>query len=173
MKTTKNAFRIIMLAMIMLVNIKIMAQVNPSPSGYIPSSQEYWDAIPLLTLSPQSASVILPVEVDNSTQIFFPQKDNTSELYFYNQPPTAACQNISSTWYTFAYEINRLRNLRANTQETRYAPNFSYNHLNHGYQGWQGYTSLEKVQKFLMESGAMTDAEFDGPAQLDPKDSWR
>lgn len=126
-----------------------------------------------MTLSPQSASVILPVEVDNSTQIFFPQKDNTSELYFYNQPPTAACQNISSTWYTFAYEINRLRNLRANTQETRYAPNFSYNHLNHGYQGWQGYTSLEKVQKFLMESGAMTDAEFDGPAQLDPKDSWR
>lgn len=70
MKTTKNAFGIIMLAMIMLVNIKIMAQVNPSPSGYIPSSQEYWDAIPLLTLSPQSASVILPVEVDNSTQIF-------------------------------------------------------------------------------------------------------
>lgn len=52
MKTTKNAFGIIMLAMIMLVNIKIMAQVNPSPSGYIPSSQEYWDAIPLLTLSP-------------------------------------------------------------------------------------------------------------------------
>jgi hypothetical protein len=41
MKTTKNAFGIIMLAMIMLVNIKIMAQVNPSPSGYIPSSQEY------------------------------------------------------------------------------------------------------------------------------------
>ncbi|MBW6491621.1 MAG: hypothetical protein K0B15_10575 [Lentimicrobium sp.] len=173
MKTLKNGFGVILLALILFVNTKIMSQVNPSPSGYIPSSQEYWDAIPLLTLSPQSASVTLPVEVDNSTQIFFPQKDNTSELYFYNQPPTAACQNISSTWYTFAYEINRLRNLRANTQETRYAPNFSYNHMNHGYQGWQGYTSLEKVQKFLMESGAMTDAEFDGPAQLDPEDSWR
>jgi hypothetical protein len=111
--------------------------------------------------------------VDNSTKIYFPQHDDTTRLYIYNQVPTAACQNISTAWYTFTYEINRLRNLQANTQETRYAPNFSYNHLNRGHQGWQGYTSLERVQKFLMESGAMSDAEFDGPEQLDPEDSWR
>ncbi|HOI88455.1 MAG TPA: hypothetical protein PLV51_11400 [Lentimicrobium sp.] len=93
MKTTKNAFGIIMLAMIMLVNIKIMAQVNPSPSGYIPSSQEYWDAVPLMTLSPVSAAVNLPEEVGNSDEIYFPQMDNETTLYFYEQRPTASCLN--------------------------------------------------------------------------------
>ena len=80
MKTTKSVLRIILFAFLLHVTTSIPAQVNPSPSGYIPSSQEYWDAVPLMTLSPKSAAVNQPVEVDNSTQIFFPQKDKPAAL---------------------------------------------------------------------------------------------
>jgi hypothetical protein len=173
MKTKKTAIKCFIILLVLLYSNQAFSQVIPSTSGYIPSSQEYWDSIPLFVRSPQSNLIDLPSVVDNSTKLYFPQVDNTSDLYMYYQRPTPACQSASTAWYTFAYEINRLRGLQANTQETRYAPNFSYNHLAHGHQGWLGYTSLETVQTFLMESGAMSDAEFDGPEQLDPKDSWR
>lgn len=151
-----------------------LSQVIPSESGYIPSSNEYWMSVPTMTLNPQSANLILPVEVDNSQKKFFPQFDGTETLYIYNQGHnTAACQNVSTVFYTFAYEMNRLRNRNGNTQSSRYAPNFSYNHLNHGHRGWQGYTSLEKVQKFLTETGAMSDSLFDGPGKLNHLDNWK
>ncbi len=173
MKTSRK-IKIFLLFALLTLNIRnTNGQAVTSTSGYCPSSVTYYASLPVVTLSPQSAMLSLPNEIDNSLKPYFPQMDNTNEIYIYDQYPTASCQNVATVWNTFTYEINRLRNLTSNQQETRYAPNFTYNHLNHGSQGWEGYTSLEKVQKFLMESGGMTDASFDGPGQLDPTDSWR
>ncbi|MCO5263707.1 MAG: hypothetical protein M9901_12595, partial [Lentimicrobium sp.] len=149
------------------------AQEVTSTSGYYPSSAEYYESLPVLTITPQSRSLTLPPAVDNSTKPYFPQKDNSNVLYVYHQKTTAACQSVATVWNTFTYEINRLRNVTSNLQETRYVPNFSFNHLNHGFADWQGYTSLEKVQKFLKETGGMSDAEFDGPGENDILDLWR
>lgn len=142
-------------------------------SGYLPSDPAYISSLPVMTLSPESALLTLPIEVDNSSTIYFPRKDNSSVLYIYDQSGTASCQSVSTIFNTYAYEVNRLRNLPSNSQYTRYAPNFSWNHLNEGHCGWQGYTSLQIVHDFLKESGAMNDMDFDGPAQLDKDDCRR
>ncbi|MCK9618821.1 MAG: T9SS type A sorting domain-containing protein [Lentimicrobiaceae bacterium] len=149
------------------------AQGVTSTSGYYPSSAAYYESLPAYTITPQSDSLVLPVEVDNSIKPYFPQRDNTDSIYVYHQKTTASCQNVATAWYTFTYEINRLRNVTSNLQTTRYVPNFSFNHLNHGYSNWQGYTSLEYVQKFLMQTGGMSDAEFDGSGENDILDLWR
>jgi hypothetical protein len=152
---------------------KGQSQQIDSQSGYLPSSVQYYSGLPLVVPSPASLALSLPSEVDNSTKVFFPREDNSTEKYLYNQTQTASCQNVATTFFTYTYEVNRLRNLVSNSQETRYAPNFSFSHLNHGFAGWQGYTSLEKVQKFLQETGAMTDLDFDGIQQMNAMDAYR
>jgi len=142
-------------------------------SGYLPSDPAYISSLPVMILSPESALLTLPIEVDNSSTIYFPREDDTGDLYIYDQSGTASCQSVSTIFNTYAYEVNRLRNLPSNSQYTRYAPNFSWNHLNEGHCGWQGYTSLQIVHDFLKESGAMNDMDFDGPAQLDKDDCRR
>lgn len=152
--------------------LEAQSQQTTTQSGCLPSSVQYYTGLPLVVPTPASLALTLPAEVDNSTKTFFPREDNSSTKYMYNQDPrTSACQNVATAFFTFTYEVNRLRNLTSNTQETRYAPNFSFSHLNHGYVS--GATSLEKVQNFLQESGAMTDLDFDGPQQMDPMDAYR
>jgi hypothetical protein len=92
----------------------------------------------------------------------------------YNQTgETASCQSVATVFFTFTYEINRLRNVASNSQETRFAPNFSWNHLNHGFCAYQGWTGLDVVQVFLQQSGAMSDLDFDGQADLNALDCHR
>ncbi|MBK7173640.1 MAG: T9SS type A sorting domain-containing protein [Bacteroidales bacterium] len=172
MKTTKLLKHFLVLTCIAISGIHAQSQIVTSTSGYQPSDT-YYESLPIMTLSPQSASVVLPNEVDNSTKPYYPQKDNSTSVYVFDQYPGASCQSVSSIWSTFTYEINRLRNLTSNQQTTRYAPFFSYNHLNHGFNNWEGYTQLEIVHSFLKQSGAMTDFEFDGPQNYDTYDAWR
>lgn len=72
------------------------AQEVTSTSGYYPSSAEYYESLPVLTITPQSRSLTLPPAVDNSTKPYFPQKDNSNVLYVYHQKTTAACQSVAT-----------------------------------------------------------------------------
>jgi len=73
------------------------------------------------------ASVTLPVEVDKSTQIFFPQKDDTFELFFYNQPPTAACQIYNPT-----FKGNESSKLRVYPNPANNFITIAWNYKDHG-----------------------------------------
>lgn len=114
----------------------------------------------------------LPDEVDNITSIYYPHWED-GEIYFYSQHQTSSCQSVSTIFSTYTFEVNRLRDLASNSQQTRYAPNFSWNHLNEGFCGYQGYTSLEVVHYYLQQAGAMCDFDFDGNANLDKFDCLR
>lgn len=101
--------------------IRVQSQMQPD---LIQCDSVYYNSIPEMVLSPQSALLTLPNAVDNSTFLFFPRRDGGEELYMYNQDgQTSSCQSVATVFFTFAYEINRLRNVESNTQNTRYAPN--------------------------------------------------
>lgn len=97
--------------------LEAQSQQTTSQSGYLPSSVQYYTGLPLVVPTPASLALTLPVEVDNSTQIFFPQEDNSSTKYMYDQThATASCQNVATAFFTYTYEVNRLRNLVSNTR---------------------------------------------------------
>ncbi len=54
----------------------------------------------------------------------------------FDQDSTASCVQCAEVWYCFAYEINRLRNVKAgngvDTLTNLYHPFFTYNFLNGG-----------------------------------------
>lgn len=151
----------------------IIAQQTESTSGYLPSESDYYNSLPIVIPTQQSLSVTLPFEVDNTESIYFPRWDSGDSLYIYSQHGTAACQNIATVFYTFTYEINRLRNVASNTQSTRYVPNLTYAHLNGGNNDWRGATSLGYVQQFLKQSGAISDLDWDGSQNSHKDDAWR
>ncbi len=68
----------------------------------------------------------LPSRVDNSAKIFFPAIINQYGW---------SCNQASSIGYVFTYEINRLRNLAADSPDTRYTPGFVWNLLNSSNSG--------------------------------------
>lgn len=97
--------------------------------GYQGDDESYFNSLPQMVLTPQSAATTLPSEVDNSQQIYFPRLDNNG---LYDQTGTGSCVYVASIFYAYAYEYNRLKGLAGNTAETRFAPNSLYNHINGG-----------------------------------------
>lgn len=169
----KYLYNLIIVLQLIIIGCFIKTAYSQSESGYLPSDPAYIASLPIMELTPESAALDLPSEVDNSTTMFFPRRDVSGDLYIYQQSGTSSCQSVSSIFNTFTYEINRLRNVASNTQQTRYAPNYSWNHLNDGICGFGGGTSLAAVHGFLKQAGAMSDWDFDGPAQLNKDDCLR
>lgn len=64
----------------------------------------------------------LPYKVDNSQKKYFPP--------VVDQGGTWSCNQAGSIGYVLTYEINRLRNLAADTPENLYNPGFAFNFLN-------------------------------------------
>lgn len=126
-----------------------------------PEIQAELDAIPPLVLSPESYSKWLPAKVDNSEQIWF------RDIFIQED---GSCGQASGVGYTFTYEVNRIRNLPANTPENQYPTHFTWNFLNKGsnsvgswyYHGWN----------IIEECGIPSVADYGG-LWMDIPNNWR
>lgn len=106
--------------------------INPDPNGppWIVGpqpeiTQVYLDGIDDLQMSPEALAVTLPDSYDNSQLPinFIPP----STFQDYN-----SCAQVAGVYYTFSYEINRLRGVPGQLEEHRYPSLFTYNFLNEG-----------------------------------------
>jgi hypothetical protein len=123
----------------MLMGVFVFAQVvnvNPDPYGdpwiagdALPMLPEVEANLHIMQLTPQSAAKTLPAVVKNNELIYMPP--------VFDQEGTASCVQAAEVWYCFAYEINRLRDVKAgnniDTLTNLYHPFFTYNFLNKGY----------------------------------------
>jgi len=80
--------------------------------------------IPVMKLPDEYRNRSFPVSVDNSQYMFFPG--------ILDQYPFQNCQQLSGVSYTYAYEINRIRNLNGSLPENRYPANYTFNFMNNG-----------------------------------------
>lgn len=107
--------------------------VNPDPNGepwrvgcncvYTPEEHEALKNIPFLSLTPESVLKPLPPIVDNSLNKYF--------RGIFRQDDSC-CSQAAGVAYTFAYEINRLRELDGSSDENKYPTHFTWNFLNLG-----------------------------------------
>jgi len=106
--------------------------------------------IPLLPLRPDALAQVLPDSLDNSKYMWFP-----GIIYQYGY---FACQQYSGSAYTFAYEINRLRNVDGTIPENKYAPHYMWHFFNQGEQ----YVGVNFLHTFhaMMEQGHMSNSDF-------------
>ena len=103
--------------------------------------------VPSMVLSQASILTQLPPSADNSQYIFMPP--------IFNQGQSYACVQVAETWYSFTWELNRLRNVAAgngnNNKANLYHPFYTYNFLNQGDgTNGTGYTSGFDI---IMENG--------------------
>ena len=83
-----------------------------------------------MELTPESDTTELPFFVDNAQQIYMPP--------VFHQEYSYGCVQVSEVWYTFTYEINRVRNLSAGNEYgdefigNQYHPWFTYNYMHDG-----------------------------------------
>jgi len=89
----------------------------------ISSDDAALNSLPRLTLPAGYASRPLPAKKDNSRVIYF------SGIY---SQDVWNCNQASSIWTMFTYEINYLRNLNSSLTENQYSPMAVYNLLNYG-----------------------------------------
>lgn len=148
-----------MAAIFLIASTSVFSQMpsNPYP-GYIPDAEEYILSLPQMQPNPASMLLTLPTEVDNSEQIFFPKEDNTLINKMYHQEQSGSCSFASSIWYTFTYEINRLRGTPANTPQCRFVPNGGYNYYNKGM--YQQGTSFNNAYDYLKQHGAISQSDW-------------
>lgn len=141
-----------------------LVNVNPDPNGSpwiaggaLLNPLEVDTLIPFMVLTPESAATELPESVDNSKLMFMPP--------VFDQEWSNACAQVAELWYTFGYEINRLRNVAAGDYENDltnlYHPNYSYNFLNMGSS--QTFTSLQSGFGLIKESGCPSYDDYFDP----------
>jgi hypothetical protein len=108
--------------------------------------------IPVVSLPEGYRNKALPSVVDNSTLPYFPG--------IYSQYAFFSCQQYAGVTYTYAYEVNRVRNVAANVAENRYPAHYSWNFMNYGGQ----YIGVNFLHTFhaLMQQGQMRRWEY-GP----------
>jgi len=124
----KNVLLLLVAFIALVLNTKAqLVNCNPDPNGdpwyaggNIPLTEEKWASIPKLILTPESETTPLPLVVDNAQLPYFPPIiDQIS----------GSCAQASGIGYIFTYEINRLRNVPANTDENIYPYLYTYNFL--------------------------------------------
>jgi len=134
--------------------------------GYQGDDEAYFNSLPQMVLTPQSAATALPSEVDNSQQIFFPHENNsTQNLKLYDQTGTGSCIYVSTVYYAYAYEYNRLKGLAGNTPQTRFAPNSLYNYINGGDPA--AASDFNVAHPLMQEYGVMSEADWGNLETLD------
>ena len=130
---SKKSLLILVLNLLLITSLKSqLINMNPDHDGdpwwagglpeVTPEIQKKLDAIPELKLSAQSAAKDLPAVIDNSTEIFFRPIFSQSG---------GSCGQASGVGYTYTYEINRLRNLPADTAhpENQYPTHYTWNYF--------------------------------------------
>jgi hypothetical protein len=115
-------------------------------------TEDYYNSIPKLGLSPLSEGVPLPISVDNSQLQYFP--------FIFSQI-SGSCAQASAIGYIFTYEINRVRNLPS-TGENLYPHLYSYNLVR-----WFPWTPDGSTQQegwdLAMQTGIPNEIVFDNP----------
>lgn len=157
------------IVLLVLLNISTSyGQMLPyGESGYIPESPDFY--APPMIANVNSQAISLPIEIDNSTQIYFPKQDGSlSENFLYNQERSGSCVFASTMWYQYTYEINRFRNLASNNSNRRYSPNAGWNHYNGGL--YSSGSSFHDSFNFLEQHGAVCQNDW---GNIDPKDTLR
>ena len=128
-------FGITLLMSVIFVSAAYGQSNNPAEaSGYLSDSEEFWDNVPHLTLSPESENLLLPNEVDNSLLMYFPWTYYLGDLkrHLYIQGGNGACAAVSTVHYTLTYELNRVREAYGLYDENKCPANFTWNFLNDG-----------------------------------------
>jgi len=147
----------------------IQAQDSPAAMGLEPdalSPQELivLASVPLLELPDTYKgpnAPLLPVSVDNSTQPYF-RPITTQSGY--------ECGQSAGIAFNFTYEIDRLRNIPANTGNNQYPTHFTWNFLNDGYNytGASFFDSWEIVRA----CGNMNVTEYGGTLNYGGEKRW-
>jgi hypothetical protein len=129
-------------------------QLGLEPAPLTPDELFVLANVPLIELPDQYKgpdAPLLPVSVDNSTQPYF--RPITSQTGY-------ECGQSAGVAFNFTYEIDRLRNLPANTTGNQYPTHFVWDFLNSGnnYVGASFFDSWEIVKA----CGTMNVAEYGG-----------
>ncbi|MBC8525291.1 MAG: T9SS type A sorting domain-containing protein [Candidatus Cloacimonetes bacterium] len=159
---------IVVIIWVSSLNAQII-NLNPDPNGepwYVgdlseitPEIQARLDSIPEMIISEVSLHRVLRDVVDNSNEIYFPP------IF---QQQGGSCAQAAGVYYTFTYEINRLRNLPSDVEENMYPTHYTYNYLNHGDNSC-GSTFIDGWLIIKIYSGCPTVATWEGIAGLDYK----
>ncbi len=152
-----------------LTAINVHAQLvncNPDPQGEkwwaggdIALTESEWAEIPQLTLTPESAAMPLPLVVDNSQLQYFPP--------IFHQVD-GSCAQAAGIGYIFTYEINRVRNVAANTNINLYPHLYTYNFLYHNSLNGHG-SSTHEGWEIAIQNGIPNEDVYDNP--YEPEDS--
>lgn len=106
--------------------------------------------LPQLKLPETFRNIELPTIVDNSQQPYMRP--------VFSQMPYANCGQASSIGYAFTYEINRLRDLPADTSLNQYPPDFVWNFLG----DVQGGVSYYHTFSIMEKCGSPTVTQYGG-----------
>lgn len=137
---------------------------GPALSQYIPDQMHFYSPdpvqrefdsltasrVPVLTYSPDAFTQTLPDSLDNSHYMWFPGILDQDGYY--------SCQQYCGSAYTFAYEMNRLRNVDGHILENKYPPHYMWHFFNEG----GVYIGVNFLHTFhaMMEQGHMTNADY-------------
>ncbi|MDY0078058.1 MAG: hypothetical protein RBR87_12375 [Bacteroidales bacterium] len=142
-----------------------VVNVNPDPNGEpfiggdgIITPPEIEATVPFMALRPESAAAELPTVVDNSQLIYMPP--------VFNQRNSGSCVQVAELWYSFGYEVNRLRGVQAGNGiddlTNLYHPFYSYNFLNGG--NGQSETFYKSGFMILKDNGCPSYEVYVDPA---------
>lgn len=133
-------------------------QIQDGYTGLLLDSTDWIDSLPEITISQASLDVILPNEVDNSEDDYFPREDDNITKALYDQGTSGSCVFASGVWYNFTYEINRKREVPSNSSSRRYIPNAFWNHDNNGNPNT--CSGMSSLADYLMQLGAVSEYDW-------------
>lgn len=154
---------ILLLSLVSAVSISQNSSIDGEgnySSLVTPSDSLFLTNLPQAELPSHLCKIELPFRLDNSYQPYFRP--------IFNQAGPS-CGQSSAIGYGFTYEINRLRNLPADTSLNQYPSHFTYNFMN----GGSGYYGVNYMHSFeiLRTLGTPTVEEYGGMS-IDGGELW-
>ncbi len=127
---------------------------------FTPSDSTWLVNLPEVILPEHLKTIELPFRLDNSEQPFF-------RPIFSQAGPS--CGQSSAIGYAFTYEINRLRDLPADTSINQYPSHFTYNFMN----GGSGYFGVNYMHSFeILRTLGTPNVEEYGGMSIDDGELW-
>jgi hypothetical protein len=117
--------------------------------------------LPKLELPMEYKSKDLPAVVDNSTQPYMRQAFQQTGL---------CCGQAAGIGYNYTYEIDRIRDVPANTNDNLYPTHFTWNWMHGGY-GWYGVSYLHSFQ-ILKHCGNVNVTDYGGSLAYGGAERW-
>jgi len=159
----------IVISICILGPMTLFAQNTPATQGLEPeaiSLQEQFvlSNIPLLELPDEYKgpnAPLLPFSIDNSTQPYF-RPITTQSGY--------ECGQSAGVAFNFTYEIDRLRNVPANTPNNQYPTHFTWNFLNNGYN-YKGASFFDSWE-IIRACGNMNVTDYGGTLNYGGEKRW-